>query len=468
MRALLGHSDPQARDQIAGALRQAGYEVLAVGDGLRAVQYWQVFKPDIVLLGFRLPVFDADAVCQRIRQEALTPVLVLNSHASEKEIVAALTSGADAYVPEPKRTSLLLAHMQAALRRGRCSSQPEQANEVRLGDLVLDSSTYTVTRRGSTVQLTRLEFRILDLLVRNADRLVPYLQLISHVWGYVGEARPDVLKTHIYHLRKKLDLAEELRATPGVGYRLVSSARQSPCPSVTEPPLGSRPVTRTLGSASPVRTVEIADTFTRDPHWVVLKTRPWRERQAEQAIAAGGIETYVPLLSADEHDGAAMPLFPGYLLARVDLSVGDLLRIRSAAGVAYILPHGGPPLALPDDLIEAIRTRVSTSERGLRQGDRVKIMRGPFQWLEAVFDRRSNPAGRVRILLEFVQRTVAIDMDERDLRYAGRALASSMTPSDGATWGGAATPRARTRAPVRQAPSTPAEPRRRLRRSAST
>jgi DNA-binding response OmpR family regulator/transcription antitermination factor NusG len=430
MKALLGHPDPRARDQIAGALRQAGYEVVVVADGLRAVQYWKVIKPDIVLLGFRLPVFDADAVCQLIRQEAPTPVLVVNSNASEEKIVAALASGADAYVPEPKHASLLLAHMQAVLRRSRSSSQPEQANEVRLGDLVLDSSTYTVTRRGSMVQLTRLEFRILDLLVRNADRLVPYLQLISHVWGYVDEARPDVLKTHIHHLRKKLDLAEALRVTPGVGYRLVSSARPSPYPSTTEPPLGSRTVPHTPESANPVRGAETVDMFVRDPHWVVIKTRPWRERQAEQAIAASGIETYVPLLSAAEHDGAAMPLFPGYVLARVVFSEGDLVRIRSAAGVSYILPRGGPPVALPDHLIEAIRTRASTSERGLRKGDRVKIMRGPFQWLEAVFDRRSNPAGRVRILLEFVQRTVALDMDERDLRYAGRGLASSMAPSE--------------------------------------
>jgi DNA-binding response OmpR family regulator/transcription antitermination factor NusG len=429
MKALLGHPDPRARDHIACALRQAGYEVVAVGDGPRAVQYWQLIKPDIVLLGFRLPVLDADAVCQRIRQEAPTPVLVLNSNASEEKIVAALASGADAYVPEPKNVSLLLAHMQAVLRRSRFSSPPEQANEVRLGDLVLDSSTYAVTRRGSTVQLTRLEFRILDLLVRNADSLVPYLQLISHVWGYVDEAKPDVLKTHIHHLRKKLDLAQELRAIPGVGYRLVSSARPSPCLGATQPLLGSRPVTRTPGSASPVPRLETSDTVTRDPYWVAIKTRPWRERQAEQAIAANGIETYVPLLSADEHDGAAMPLFPGYLLARVVFSEEDLLRIRSAAGVAYILPHGGPPVALPDDLIEAIRTRASTSERSLHKGDRVKIRRGPFQWLEAVFDRRSNPAGRVRILLEFVQRTVALDIDERDLRYAGRGLASSMAPS---------------------------------------
>jgi transcriptional antiterminator RfaH len=148
---------------------------------------------------------------------------------------------------------------------------------------------------------------------------------------------------------------------------------------------------------------------------VVLKTRPNHERQAAEAITAQGGVAYVPLFSAS--GGAeATPLFPGYIFARVDLADSDLLRVRSAAGVAYVLPRGGPPSRLTDELMEAIRRRASHSESGLHHGDRVRITRGPFRWLDAVFDRRANPAGRVRILLQFVQRTVPLEIDERDLR----------------------------------------------------
>jgi DNA-binding response OmpR family regulator/transcription antitermination factor NusG len=419
MRALLSNSDPQARDQIANALRRAGHEVLAVGDGLRAVQCWQTTKPDIVLLGLRMPVFDAEVVCRRIRQEAPTPVLVLNGHASRQEVAQALAAGADAYVPEPYRTGLLLAHIEAALERTRGSSQEEQTDEVRVADLILNSHTCTVTRGGRSIHLTPLEFGLLELLVRNANRLVPYSQLISHTWGDAG-ATPDLLKTHIYHLRKKLDLAEQLRSTPGIGYRLVAPARPSPIPHPVDPNLPRHPGAPALGPTGPGGTAGVA---TRELRWVVLKTRPWHERQVEQAIAAHGVEAYVPVASNGERDGASAVLFPGYVFARVDVAAGDLLRIRSAAGVAYVLPQGGPPGLLPNELIEAIRTRASEPGVGLHRGDRVRIMRGPFRWLEAVFDRRTNPAGRVRILLEFVQRTVTLDIDERDLRRAGRAPA---------------------------------------------
>jgi two-component system, OmpR family, response regulator MprA len=411
MRALLGNSDAQERAQIAGALRRAGHEVVEVGDGLTAVQHWQMTRPDIVLLALHMPVFDADAVCRLIRQEAPTPVLVLDGHASTDEVAQALAAGADAYIPEPNRTGLLLAHIQAVLRRTHPSSPTEQTEEVRIDGLVLDSTTCSVTRGGRSVHLTRLEFGVLELLVRNANRLVPYSQLISHTWGYAGEATPGLLKTHVHHLRKKLGLSEELRSVPGVGYRLIVPAQPSPGLEPASPARPSRPAARAPLPTGPGRTAVAHP----DLRWVALKTRPWHERQAEQAIAAHGVESYVPLLGVGERGGVAAPLFPGYVFARVDFAAGDLLRIRSAAGVAYVLPQGGPPSSLPDELIDAIRARASGLGSGLHQGDRVRITRGPFRWLEAVFDRRTNPAGRVRILLEFVQRTVALDIDERAL-----------------------------------------------------
>src|SRR5205814_5512349 len=135
--------------------------------------------------------------------------------------------------------------------------------------------------------------------------------------------------------------------------------------------------------------------------WVVLKTQPQREVLAAEAVQARGGESFVPYLPARRRDGRAVPLFPGYLFARV-ASAEDLLPIRSAPGVAYVLPRSGTPALVPEAVVDILRERIE----GLAQvhpmfqrGDRVVIEEGPFRWMEAVFDRRLSAAGRVRILL---------------------------------------------------------------------
>jgi transcriptional antiterminator RfaH len=155
--------------------------------------------------------------------------------------------------------------------------------------------------------------------------------------------------------------------------------------------------------------------------WAVLRTQTHNELMAARSVEARGVEAYIPLLSKPHAERPAL-LFPGYLFARVDAASDDLLRIRSAPGVAYVLPHGGTPTLLAEGVVDLIRKRLAdpsaAAVRALRSGDRVTVINGPFRWMEAVFDRRLNAAGRVRILLELAHRTVQLNIEEASLRKA--------------------------------------------------
>src|SRR5437762_10418323 len=127
-----------------------------------------------------------------------------------------------------------------------------------------------------------------------------------------------------------------------------------------------------------------------------------------RSVMARGVEAYVPQLPARANEQRAF-VFPGYLFARPRPGTDDLLRIRSIDGIAYALPRGGPPAELPDSVVQLLRRREATPARPLERGEKVVVMAEPFRSLEAVFDRRLNATGRVRVLLELVHRAIPLD-----------------------------------------------------------
>jgi transcriptional antiterminator RfaH len=158
-----------------------------------------------------------------------------------------------------------------------------------------------------------------------------------------------------------------------------------------------------------------------DAGWVVLKTQPRHEVLAVNAMDARGVESYVPLVRPSRVSGSTVALFPGYVFARVRDTSDDLLRIRSAPGIAYLLPRDCSPALVPDDVIDIIRNRLAEQPQAapeLEHGDRVRIVSGPFRWMDAVFDRRLSAAGRVRILLELAHRSVNVSVEETQLKRA--------------------------------------------------
>ena len=171
--------------------------------------------------------------------------------------------------------------------------------------------------------------------------------------------------------------------------------------------------------------------------WMVLRTRPRAELFAAQTLSAKGVESFVPMWPAPGATGRSKPLFPGYLFARLQVPAEELPRVRSAPGVSYVLPRAAPPAVLPDALVEAVRDRASkptdhATELGLEQGDPVVVVSGPFRWVEAVFDRRMNSRGRIRLLLDLVHGSATLDVQASAVRRLRSAVESSQ-PGPAAT-----------------------------------
>jgi transcriptional antiterminator RfaH len=149
-----------------------------------------------------------------------------------------------------------------------------------------------------------------------------------------------------------------------------------------------------------------------------------REVAAAHVLMQRGLDVYLPMLPASargrSRSAVREPLFPGYLFARLDLDSNAWLSARSAPGIAYFLGGDGAPAAVPDELIEEIRTRAEGSSFVRRRprfepGQAVVIRHGPFSGLEAIFDSNQSGRGRVRVLLEIVQRLLPVVLDEDEI-----------------------------------------------------
>lgn len=157
-----------------------------------------------------------------------------------------------------------------------------------------------------------------------------------------------------------------------------------------------------------------------EKHWAVLRAQAHREVFVAQSVSSRGVECYIPVRPPARKTGMPTILFPGYVFAQVCPSSDDLLRIRSAPGVAYVLPRTGTPTLLPDPLIGAIRAKeeelrsLSGGER-FCNGDQVRVLSGPFRWVEGIFDRKLSASGRVRILLNLASGAVPVQMSATDL-----------------------------------------------------
>jgi len=221
MKVLMAEDDPDLLDVTSYALRRAGWQVVSAVDGQQALHRVEIDHPDIILVDINLPKMNGFDVCHRIRQDHDTGIIMLTARLDEKDIVRAFDLGADDYVCKPFSVKQLVARMNAVLRRVRSDwlSQPE--GEVQAGDLRIDQRSHRVTKDGVRVQLTPLEFRILHMLAMNEGLVIPYSRLIEYAWGYDG-GDSNLLKTHIYHLRRKLCLSPRqaygIHAVSRIGY----------------------------------------------------------------------------------------------------------------------------------------------------------------------------------------------------------------------------------------------------------
>lgn len=209
-------------------LSARGYEVVTARDGRSALDAAAKTRPDVVLLDLGLPDLDGVTVIEGLRGWTTVPVIVLSARHASTEKVRALDAGADDYVTKPFGMDELLARLRASVRRSTTVRQDEEP-VVDAGAFVVDLSAGRVERDGVQVRLTPTEWHLLEVLARNAGKLVPQRQLLQEVWGPAYGKETQYLRVYMAQLRRKLEAdpghPEHLITEPGIGYRLVVPSR---------------------------------------------------------------------------------------------------------------------------------------------------------------------------------------------------------------------------------------------------
>ncbi|HEU5222349.1 MAG TPA: response regulator transcription factor [Candidatus Lumbricidophila sp.] len=220
---LLVEDESALSEPLAFLLEREGYEVTVAADGQQAVSVFDRGAFDLVLLDLMLPGLAGTEVCRELRQRSQVPIIMLTAKDSEVDIVVGLELGADDYVTKPYSTRELLARIRAVLRRRVDEPAGDDSALLRVGRVHMDLDRHVVTVEGREVSMPLREFELLELLMRNAGRVLTRGQLIDRVWGsdYFGDTK--TLDVHIKRIRSKIEAVPaepvQLVTVRGLGYR---------------------------------------------------------------------------------------------------------------------------------------------------------------------------------------------------------------------------------------------------------
>lgn len=221
-RVVVVDDDEALRDAVRRALRLEGYDVELAGDGAEALTRLAGMSADLVVLDVLMPGLDGVTVCRRLRASGdPTPILMLTARDAVSDRVVGLDAGADDYLTKPFALEELLARVRALLRR----SYSEREGSLRIDDLELNPRTRQVTRRGRAMELTRTEFALLELLMRNAGAVLTRAAIRERVWGFDDSDGSNTLDVYVGYLRRKTEAGGEPRlihTVRGVGFVLRS------------------------------------------------------------------------------------------------------------------------------------------------------------------------------------------------------------------------------------------------------
>jgi DNA-binding response OmpR family regulator len=223
MKILVADDDLDLLGLVAYSLTQAGYLVVKAADGPRALATFDAEAPDLVILDINMPGTSGFDVCTAIRARGDVPVMMLTARGEEQDLVKALDLGADDYLTKPFSPKTLLARVKALLRR----ASADRANApLSAGRVTLDLEGYSIRiGGGDPIPLTKLELRLLQMLLAQAGRAVNSDRLLVQVWGHRGSGDRQLLKQLVHRLRHKIEVnpavPQLLQTAAPAGYKLV-------------------------------------------------------------------------------------------------------------------------------------------------------------------------------------------------------------------------------------------------------
>ena len=220
MRILIVEDDRRLARQLKKGLDEQGHSATLAFDGIEGLEAAQLSEFDVLVLDVMLPGLDGLTIVRRLRQNRIgTPILLLTARDTPDDVISGLDAGADDYLTKPFSFKILVARLRALSRR----KQVDPHTLLRIHDLVLDPATHEVKRSGVLVSLSRTEFVILELLMRNAGRVISRPRLIEAVWGSDRDVQSNTLDVFIRQLRTKVEApgtTKLVHTTRGIGYAL--------------------------------------------------------------------------------------------------------------------------------------------------------------------------------------------------------------------------------------------------------
>ena len=217
---LIAEDDGEIRTALERVLKYEGYAPLSVNDGAAALEAISEHQPAAIILDVMMPFVDGLTVCRRLRATGdRTPILLLTARQELSDRVEGLDAGADDYLAKPFELEELLARLRALLRR----TAPDDDQPLSSGDLTLDPLRHEVRRAGELIELTRTEFEILQLLLRNVGIVLERGVMYERIWGYDFDGESRSLDVHVGYLRRKLESGGAQRmidTVRGVGFVL--------------------------------------------------------------------------------------------------------------------------------------------------------------------------------------------------------------------------------------------------------
>ena len=225
IRVVIAEDERAVRESLARALTLEGYDVTAVSDGAQALEVLRAEPADVVVLDVMMPIVDGLTACRVLRSEKnRVPILLLTARTETSDRVAGLDAGADDYLPKPFALAELLARLRALLRRAQPDDNSE-ASSFSVGDLRVDSAARRVWVGDGEIELSKTEFDLLELLVRNSGIVLDQTTIYEHIWGYDFGPDSKNLAVYIGYLRRKIDTEGRqplIHTVRGVGYTVRS------------------------------------------------------------------------------------------------------------------------------------------------------------------------------------------------------------------------------------------------------